>query len=82
MINRKYYEFLRFIEGKIPDTLGKDEITEATKQEIGWWKQNQIRRAIHHIRYDKATREELRLLRRHDFPISSQALERTKKMYS
>jgi len=80
MKNAEYYDFLKSINGETPDTLGKEEEeTVASPQEIGWWRQYQIRRAIHHARYGKATPVEIRLLKNHDIPLSSQAIERTKK---
>lgn len=78
MKNQEYYDFQKFIEGKIPDSLARDEEVPATPQEIGWWKQHQIRRAIHHMRYSIATPPEMHLLRTHGILTTPSARQRTK----
>ena len=57
--NPEYQRFLDIHEGRLPDTNSKEEETSATDQEIGWWKQQQFKRAMRHARAGEATEIEL-----------------------
>ena len=63
--NPEYQAFLDINSGRVADTLPQDEEFPATDQEIGWRKQQQIRRAIGHARAGKATIVELKYLAKH-----------------
>lgn len=75
----EYQEFLDQIGGRKPDPLPADEEAVATPEEIGWWKKEQVRRAIHHARHGVATPVELHLLEEKGIPVSPYARNRTKK---
>jgi hypothetical protein len=57
--NPEYQRFLDIQAGRVKDPDPKDVEIAATEQEIGWWKQHQVRRAIHNARAGKATLTEL-----------------------
>lgn len=57
-----YRNFVAHVEGRIPDTLPKDQATIATREEIGFWKHYQMSRAIRNRRAGKATIEEIRYI--------------------
>lgn len=63
--NPEYQYFLDSVNGVIPDELPPNRETKATQQEIGWWKQWQMARAIRHFRSNTQTREEKNYLRNH-----------------
>ena len=44
--NPEYQFFLDIIDGRKEDDSPKDLETQATSQEIGWWKQHQFKRAM------------------------------------
>lgn len=62
MRNPEHQTFLDHIQGRRQDSLPRDLETTATGQELGWWKQYQVRRAIGHYRRGMATKEELHLI--------------------
>lgn len=55
----EYQRFLDIHYGKVADSDPDDLETTATEQEIGWWKQQQFRRALHNARAGEATETEL-----------------------
>ncbi|MBI5151351.1 MAG: hypothetical protein HZA34_02125 [Candidatus Pacebacteria bacterium] len=75
--SQEYQRFLDVIQGRKKDDLLPHAETTATAQEIGWWKQFQIRRAIHHARYGVATNAEIHLLHEHGISVSRMAKVRT-----
>ena len=54
-----YQRFLDIHNGRVKDLDLKDEEISATEQEIGWWKQQQFRKAMRHARNGEATEIEL-----------------------
>lgn len=76
----EYQQFLNIIHGWKKDDLSPHAETTASKKEIGWWKQFQIRRAIHHARYGVATAAELHLLQEHGITVSKMAKIRTESL--
>ncbi len=76
--NEQYQQFLNVVNGIEDDGIPQDEETEATKQEIGWWKQHQVKVAIHAVRYGVATPDQLHLLQEKGIVVSQFAKERTK----
>lgn len=63
--NPEYAEFIKHVEGRVADTLPKDEEIAATEQEVGWWKKFQFTRMIRHARAGQATDIELKHLAEH-----------------
>jgi hypothetical protein len=61
----EYQVFRSHVAGLNYDELPKDEMVQATSQEVGYWKKFQFERAIQHARSGKATMVELNYLRRH-----------------
>lgn len=57
--NPEYQRFLDIHDGRMKDPDPQDLEISATDQEIGWWKQQQFRRAMHNARNGKATEIEL-----------------------
>lgn len=76
--NEIYQEFLDHLSGRKPDDLPQSEEIPATQQEVGWWKQYQIRRALRHARMGVATPVELHLLASHEVTLPSRASDRTR----
>lgn len=74
----EHQQFLDSIQGRKKDDLSPHGETTASSQEVGWWKQFQIRRAIHHARYGIATTAEIHLLQKHGITVSKMAKIRTK----
>lgn len=74
----EYQSFLNAIQGREKDDLLPDAETIASVKEVGWWKQFQIRRAIHHARCGIATSVEIHLLETHGICVSRMARRRTK----
>ena len=62
--NPEYQEFLDFVYGKRQDPLAKDLETTSSEQEVGWWKQYQVRRAIRKAGRGEATPTDLIFLAR------------------
>ena len=77
----EYQEFLDRVGGRKPDPRPSDEETIATKQEIGWWKQLQVQKAIHAARYAIATPVQIHLLESKNIPVSDAARRRTKNFW-
>lgn len=73
----EYQQFLDVVENGKQLDINPNEETIATSEEIGWWKQFQIRRAIHHARYDTATGVEIHLLVSHRISLPTTAAVRT-----
>ena len=65
--NPEYQFFLDIIDGRKEDDSPKDLETQATSQEIGWWKQHQFKRAMRKARAGKATKAELIYLAKRGF---------------
>lgn len=63
--NPEYAKFINQVEGRAKDDLPKDEETQATAQEVGWWKKFQFTRMIRHARAGRATDIELKHLAEH-----------------
>lgn len=74
----EYQQFLDVVENGKNLDFDPNEETIATPEEIGWWKQYQIRRAIHHARYSTATRVEIHLLESHNVLLPTTAAVKTK----
>jgi len=75
----EYQHFLDFVTGKCFDSLPKDIEKPASKQELGWWKQYQVRRAIGHARRGRATKTELTFLAKKGFYYSGTPKEYRRK---
>jgi len=73
----EYQTFLDHIGRRVKDQLPRNLESTANINEIGWWKQHQIRRGLKHARYEAATPVELHLLRAHNVPFPWRAKERT-----
>ena len=80
--NPEYQHFLDSISGRKLDTLPQDEECPATEQEVGWWKQHQVRRAIRKCRDGSATIIDYRLLRNKTTIIPSAATRKRIKQRS
>ena len=79
-----YQKFVDFQRSTEPDDLPQDLVTEATDQEIGFWKRYQMTRAINNARAGKATPVELRLTGRKEilYPDTSKDLRaKARKKY-
>jgi len=73
----EYQHFLDFKLGKIQDDQPLDQEIPANDQEIGWWKKEEVAKALHHARYGVATPEEIELLEKHDINYPWRAKKRT-----
>ncbi len=78
--NPRYQEFLNANRKGSVDPLPKTQVTEATVQEMGWQQQLEVRRAIHAMRYDIATPQQLALLEDKHITIPAGAVIRTRKL--
>lgn len=76
-INPEYHKFLDHINGKKEDSLDRDLEVPASDKEIGWWKREQVRKAIRATRYGIATPAQIELLNKHRIPYAWRAKKRT-----
>lgn len=77
--NPEYHKFLDYIRGKEKDHLDKNLEVPASAKEVGWWKREQIRKAIRATRYGIATPAQIDLLNKHRIPHAWRAKKRTYK---
>ena len=76
----EYQGFLDSISGRKDDPLSRDEEVPATEQEVGWWKQHQVRRAIVKLRRGKATSVDCHLIETKANIILSRSARRRVKL--
>lgn len=75
----EYQYFLDIHHGRIQDPDPKNLETTATPQEIGWWKQQQFRKAMKHARAGEATEVELIYLAKKGYYYKNTPSEYKKK---
>ncbi|MFC1726911.1 hypothetical protein ACFL0Y_00090 [Patescibacteria group bacterium] len=78
----EYQLFLDIVSERKPDTLSKIIEYPATEQEVGWWKQHQVRRAIRKCGNGSATPVDYHLVRRKTSIIPSLATRKRLKQRS